>query len=81
MRKKGKDKRFIQNWWPLSLLNTDAKILSKVIAQRLKKTLPFLISANKSTFVDGRIISEGARFISDILGISDTLKLNGLELY
>ena len=61
--KKDKDKRYIQNWGPLSLLNTDVKILSKVLAQRLKKTLPFLISANQSAYVDGRFISEGGRLI------------------
>ena len=52
------------------------KILSKVMAQRVKKTLPFLISANQSAYVDGRFISEGGRVISDLLEISDTLKLD-----
>ena len=58
------------------MLNTDVKILSKVMAQRVKKTLPFLISSNQSAYVDGRFISEGGRVISDLLEISDTLKLD-----
>ena len=60
------------------MLNTDVKILSKALAQRLKKTLPFLISTNQSAYVDWRFISEGVRLISDLLEISDTLKLDGL---
>ena len=62
----------------LSVLNTDVKILPKVMTQRLKKTLRFLISANQSAYVDGRFISEGGRLISDLLEISDTMKLVGL---
>ena len=66
IKKNDKDKRYIQNWRPLSLLNTDVKVLAKVMAQRLKKTLPFLIAANQSAYVDGRFISEGGRVISDL---------------
>ena len=53
IEKKDKDKGYIQNWRPLSWLNTDVKILSKLMAQRLKKTLPFLISTNQPAYVDG----------------------------
>ena len=60
------------------MLNTDVKILSKVLAQCLKKTLPFLISKNQFAYVDGRFISESGRLISDLLEISDALKLDGL---
>ena len=54
------------------------KILSKAMAQRLKKTLPFLLSANQYAYVDGRFISACGRLISDLLEISDTLILDGL---
>ena len=46
--------------------------------QRLKKSLPFLISANQSPYGDEPFISECGRLISDLLQISDTLKLDGL---
>ena len=60
------------------MLNTDGKILSKALAQLLKKTLPFPIPANQSAYVDGRFISESGRLVSNLLEISDTLKLDGL---
>ena len=37
IEKKGKDLTFIENWRSVSLVNVDAKIMSKVIASRIKK--------------------------------------------
>ena len=37
IEKKGKDKRYIQNWHPISLINVDAKVASICLALRLKK--------------------------------------------
>ena len=37
IEKKGRDKRYIRNWRPISLLNVDAKIISKIWATCLKK--------------------------------------------
>ena len=46
IEKKDKDKKLIKNWRPISLLNIDTKRISKVLAERLKKVLPALMSKN-----------------------------------
>ena len=53
------------------------RFISKVLAKRLKKALPSVISKNQTAYVKGRFISEGSRLISDILEISDNLKVKG----
>ena len=40
--------------------------------------LPFLISSNQTAYVEGRFISKGRRRFSDILQVTDFLKLRGL---
>ena len=78
IEKKDKDKRLLQNWRPISLLNVDLKIISKALSKRLKNVLPSLISENQSAYVDGRFISEDGRLIADVLQTTDVLKLNGM---
>ena len=77
---KKRHKRFVKNWRPISLLNVDLKIISKVLATRFKKVISSLISSNQIEYVNGRFISEGGRLISDILEICDTLKIEGFLL-
>ena len=80
IEKLDRDKRFIKNWRPISLLNVDTKIISKVLSGRIKEVLSSLISSNQTAYVDGQIISESGRLISDILEITDLSKLNGILL-
>ena len=41
----------------------DAKIISKVLAKRLEKVLPYIIHANQNAFVKGRSVFEALRTI------------------
>ena len=42
--KESKDRRYMSNWRPISLLNTDLKIASAAIANRFKQVLGCIIS-------------------------------------
>ena len=77
IEKKGRDKRFIKNWRPISLLNVDTKLISKALSERTKNVLPSIISENQTAYVKNRLISEGGRLIDDLLELSDTLKTDG----
>ena len=50
IEKKDKDKRFIQIWRPISLLNADLKIISKALSEKLKNVLPDLISTQQAAY-------------------------------
>ena len=67
IEKKGRDKRLVQNWRPISLMNVDTKIASKVIALRMKKVLPNIINYDQTAYVKNRYIGESIRVIDDIL--------------
>ena len=54
----------------------EKKDKDKRLIQNLKNVFLSLISDNQLAFVDGRFISEGGRLISDVLQITDVLKLN-----
>ena len=75
MEKKERDKRFIKNWRPISILNVDYEIIAKALATMLKETLPKLISFQQTAYVKNRIIGEGGRLISDTLEMSESLHL------
>ena len=76
-RKKGRDKRYIQNWRPISLINVNVKLISKALAERLKNVLPEIISSNQNTYVKNRCVSEGGRLISDNLEMGEVLNKEG----
>ena len=79
--KKGKARMVLENWRPISLINVDSKIATKVIANRIKNVLPGIIHSNQSGFRKGRFIGETARSILDIIAHTESSKLPGVLLF
>src|SRR5689334_24862842 len=52
--KPDRDHTQIRNWRPITLANCDAKIFSKILANRLATVLPRLLNPDQAGFVKGR---------------------------
>ena len=78
--KKG-NREEITNWRPISLLSNDYKIITKVLAERLKLFLPKLIHSDQKGFVSGRNISEANRLIQDIIEYADQENLTASIIF
>ena len=69
LEKPNKDKRYISNWRPISLLNSDFKMISKSLVTRVEKVLSNLIDARQTAYVDERFIGESGRLIDDVIKV------------
>ncbi|MCG8113315.1 MAG: reverse transcriptase family protein, partial [Candidatus Thiodiazotropha taylori] len=70
LHKKG-NKEDICNWRPIWLLNVDYKIITKILAERLKLVLPSIIHDDQKGFVQGRNINEANRLLQDVIYYTD----------
>ena len=71
----------LSNWRPISLLNVDYKIISKVIANRIKKVLPTIINDSQTGFIKGRYIGENIRTIIEIIEDANENDNNGMIFF
>ena len=78
IEKKDKDRRYIENWRPISLLNVDYKIGSKASVLRLEKVLPNIIHKNQCAHVKGRTIFDAVRSINDVMEYTKLQNIPGL---
>ena len=79
--KKGKDKSFLENWRPLSLLNVDYKIATKAIAHRISKVLPTIVKEDQTRYVQGRYIGQNIRLIMDIMRVTEVESIPALAIF
>ena len=75
-----KDKRYLTNWRPLTLLNTLYKLISGCIADRIKPVLNDIIHPDQKGFVAGRYIGEVVRTTYDILNFAKEKNRAGILL-
>ena len=80
LHKKGK-KELLNNWRPISLLNTDYKILASVLADRLKLVLGSCISSDQNAYLKGRYIGNNVRLIDDVISYMQRHNKSGIILF
>lgn len=78
--KKGRDKRYLSNWRPISVLNTDYKLLAKAMALRLSTILPKIIHYNQTGFVKNRYIGDSIKNTHSIFEFLESTGRQGLIL-
>ena len=69
--KNDKDLRHLANWRPVSLLNTNYKILTKLLAIRLQKVIPSIINSDQVGYIKNRYIGENITILYNILQYAD----------
>ena len=73
-----KPRQYLKNWRPISLLTVLYKLLSSVLANRIKAVLDFLISRSQCGFIQGCYIGEATRLIYDVMNYTENKQIDGL---
>lgn len=68
--KKDKPPDVCGSFRPISLINVDNKLLSKLLAARLEKLLPFLINTDQTGFIQGRLSVTNVRRLLNVIQYS-----------
>ena len=79
---KGKDlaKDELKNWRPISLMNVDYKLLTRVLARRLQGVVTSIVHENQSGFIKGRQIANVIRELDDFIERDKFYKSSNLLL-
>ncbi len=79
--KPDKDPKILDNFRPITLLNTDYKIVTLIYANRLKMFLHKIISESQSGFMKGRSIHNNIRLVFDLLDYRHLIEDDGFILF
>jgi hypothetical protein len=69
------------NYRPITLLNTDTKLLAYTIAQRHKEVLPSIIHSDQKGYAKNRYIGFNIRQIQDVIDHSEKFNIEGAILF
>ena len=75
-----KDQRHLSNWCPLTLLNTLYKLISSILAERLKKVLNRILGPHQKAYIPNRFISEATKNTHDVIEQAIRTKNPGLAI-
>ena len=78
------DKRLAKNWRPISLLNCDYKLASKIITDHLKQVMPSIVHSDQTCSVVGRSIFSNVHLIRDTLDMinkTDEIMLDQMKAF
>ena len=73
-----KDRQYLKNWRPISILCVTYKLASSVIANRIKPYLSDIISSTQTGFIAGRYMGDSTRLIYDIIHYAESKDLTNL---
>lgn len=71
----------MRNWRPISLLNSDYKLVAHVLANRLHRDLNGIIHTDQNGYIKGRFIGNNIRLINDIIDSAETNQTGGSILF
>ena len=71
----------IENWRPITLLNIDYKIATRILAKRVQNILPKIINMDQQGYIKNRFIGYNIRQIQDIIDYSEQLNIDGALLF
>ena len=78
--KPNKDSRYIKNLRPITLLNTDYKIIEKAVANKMMPAMKNIINKDQRGFMEDRRISVNIRKMLDIMYLAEKEDLEAVVL-
>ena len=72
------DRNLAKNWRPISLLNTDYKLASKVITERLKTVMSSIVNRDQTCSVPGRSIFSNLQLVRIVLDMINKTNESGI---
>ena len=74
---KKKERSEIENYRPITLLNTNYKLLTRILAMQLAKEIPSLVHKNQAGFITGRSIFNQTRLAQTMIDLAEATEQNG----